>query len=111
MYGQTDIAMTFGESQWGGPPWANAAEYALRSPLTYAGRVVTPVLLLHGEADIRCPISQSEEYYVALKRLGKTVEFTRFPGGYHSFPNTGHPAMREAYYTSVLDWFARHLGR
>ena len=111
MYGQTDIALTFGESQWGGPPWDNAAEYALRSPLTYAKQVETPVLLLHGEADIRCPISQSEEYYVALKRLGKTVEFVRFPGGYHSFPNTGHPAMREAYYTRVLEWFDRHLRR
>jgi len=110
MYGQTDIALTFGESQWGGTPWENAAEYVRRSPLTYAARVNTPVLLLHGEADIRCPISQSEEYYVALKRLGKEVEFVRFPGGYHSFPNTGHPAMREAYYTRVLDWFSRHLG-
>ncbi len=110
MYGQTDIAVTFGESQWGGPPWENAAEYAARSPLTYAERVTTPVLLLHGEADIRCPISQSEEYYVALKRLGKDVEFVRFPGGYHSFPNNGHPAIREAYYRRVLDWFDRRLG-
>jgi dipeptidyl aminopeptidase/acylaminoacyl peptidase len=110
IYGQMDIAMTFGEAQWGGPPWEDAAEYALRSPLTYAERVSTPVLLLHGEADLRCPISQSEEYYVALKRLGKAVEFVRFPGGYHSFPNTGHPALREAYYARVLEWFDRHLG-
>ena len=50
------------------------------SPLTYAPNVETPVLLLHGEDDVRCPMEQSEQYFVALKRQGKEVELVRFPG-------------------------------
>ena len=69
----------------------------------------TPVLLLHGEADIRCPIGQSEEYFVALKRQGKTVEFVRFPQCSHLFLRTGHPAMRKQYYDRVVAWFRRWL--
>ncbi len=109
MYGQTDIGITFGEHQWGGRPPENLDWYLDRSPLTYADRVNTPVLLLHGESDIRCPISQSEEYYVALKRLGKTVEFVRFPGCSHLFLRVGHPEMRRQYYDRVTAWFQRWL--
>ena len=83
--------------------------YVERSPITYAPNVKTPVLLLHGEADVRCPISQSEEYYTALKRLGKPVEFVRFPGGFHGFTRVGHPAIVRSYHQHVLEWFDRTL--
>jgi dipeptidyl aminopeptidase/acylaminoacyl peptidase len=109
MYGTTDIGVTFGERQWGGTPWRNFDHYVEHSPLTYAPKVETPVLLLHGELDIRCPIAQSEEYYVALKRMGKRVEFVRFPGGYHGFTRSGHPAMREAYVDEIVNWWKRTL--
>ena len=109
MYGQTDIAVQFGEQQWGGTPFDNFEAYVERSPITYAPNVTTPVLLLHGEADVRCPISQSEEYYVALKRLGKKAEFVRFPGGFHGFTRTGHPSIARAYHEHVLEWFERTL--
>ena len=110
MYGTSDIGVSFGELQWGG--LLTDAEQALRerSPLTYAPRVDTPVLLLHGEADFRCPTGQSEQYFVALKRLGKEVEFVRFPGCSHLFLRAGHPRMREEYLTRMLAWFDGHLG-
>ena len=72
--------------------------------------VETPVLLLHGEDDARCPIEQSEQYFVALKRLGKEVEFVRFPGSSHSLLRSGHPRMREEYLARCLAWFDTHLG-
>ena len=109
MYGQTDIAVQFGEQQWGGTPHDNFEAYVAHSPITYAPNVNTPVLLLHGEADIRCPITQSEEYYTALKRLGKRVEFVRFPGGYHGFVRGGHPAMIRSYHEHILEWLDRTL--
>ena len=110
MYGTSDIGVSFGEPQWGGsvmdtPPEILAQKLLARSPITYAKDVTTPALLLHGEADARCPVAQSEEYFVALKRLGKTVEFVRFPGSNHAFPRTGHPKMREEYLSRMLDWF------
>jgi dipeptidyl aminopeptidase/acylaminoacyl peptidase len=110
MCGTSDIGVSFGEVQWGGPLTAATSALANHSPLTYAANVDTPVLLLHGEADVRCPIAQSEEYFVALKRLGKQVEFVRFPDCTHLFPRLGHPKMREEYLSRTLEWFNRWLG-
>ncbi len=109
MYGTSDIGISFGEAQWGGSI-ADAADRMLdRSPISYAAKVETPVLLLHGDADARCPIGQSEEYFTVLKRLGKEVEFVRFPGCSHLFPRMGHPKMREEYLARTLAWFNRFL--
>ena len=115
MYGTSDIGVSFGEPQWGGSvtdtsPEILAQKLLAHSPITYARNVDTPALLLHGESDARCPVAQSEEYFVALKRLGKTVEFVRFPGSNHQFPRTGHPKMREEYLARTLAWFDDWLG-
>ena len=109
MAGTSDIGVSFGEKQWGGRRDVVFDEMMKRSPITYAPQVNTPVLLLHGETDYRCPIGQSEQYFVSLKRLGKEVEFVRFPGGAHGFRNSGHPKMRKEYLQRVLDWFDKHL--
>ena len=127
MYGTSDIAASFGEAQWsdrpsGGAPatasmvnelreGVDGLAYRLlqRSPITFAPQVQTPALLLHGEADVRCPIGQSEQYFQVLKRLGKEVEMARFPGCAHGFLRTGHVALREAYLQRMVDWFRRWL--
>ena len=111
MYGTSDIGTSFGETQWGGTSIERVDKLLEHSPLTYAPNVETPVLLMHGEDDYRCPIEQSEQYFVALKRLGKEVEFVRFPGSAHGFLLDGHPALREEYMRRMLDWFNRYLGR
>ncbi len=108
MYGTSDIGVSFGEVHWGGSGM-DAEKLLERSPITYATNVTAPVLLLHGESDHRCPIGQSEEYFVALKRQGQEVELVRFPGCYHSFPRTGHAKMREEYLARTLGWFERWL--
>ena len=110
MYGTSDIGVSFGEPHWGGTA-VDAALLVEHSPLTYADNVETPVLLLHGEDDNRCPIGQSEEYLVALKRLGKEVEMVRFPGSSHGFVKAGPPKMRQEYLARTLAWFDGHLGR
>ena len=110
MYGTSDIGVSFGESQWGGSVMDTPEKLLARSPISYVRDVHTPALLLHGESDYRCPIAQSEEYFVAMKRLGKTVEFVRFPGSNHAFPRTGHPRMREEYLSRMVDWFDDWLG-
>ncbi len=110
MYGTSDIGVSFGERQWGGRMVDAEEAMRERSPLTYAARVETPVLLLHGEEDRRCPIEQSEQYFVALKRLGKAVELVRFPGASHGLLRTGHPRLREEYLSRTLAWFDRHMG-
>ena len=109
MYGTSDIGISFGEAQWGGSITGAADKMLERSPISYAAKVETPLLLLHGDADARVPIGQSEEYFTALKRLGKEVEFVRFPGCSHLFPHMGHAKMREEYLTRMLGWFDRLL--
>ncbi|MFB6286023.1 MAG: prolyl oligopeptidase family serine peptidase [Candidatus Bipolaricaulia bacterium] len=109
-YGTADIGVPFGEVQWGGTRMDALDWFVEHSPLTYAPHVETPVLLLHGEVDYRCPIGQSEQYFTALKRLGKTVEFVRFPDCSHLFLRMGHPKLRAEYFQRTLDWFERHIG-
>ena len=109
MYGTSDIGVRFGEVQWGGKRWDALDAFLEHSPLTYAPNVETPALLMHGEADHRCPIEQSEQYFVTLKRLGKEVEFVRFPGSSHGFVRTGHPKLREEYLARLLGWMNKHI--
>ena len=111
MYGATDIAVSWARFEWRGRPADSPDWYRERSPLTYAPNVATPVLLMHGEADFRCPISQSEEYFVALRDRGKRVELVRFPDCAHPFIIAGHPKMRQEYYDRLVAWLNRYLRR
>jgi dipeptidyl aminopeptidase/acylaminoacyl peptidase len=109
MYGTSDIGVTFGEVQWGGRRGEALKAYLEHSPIIYAHRVEAPVLLMHGEDDARCPIGQSEQYFVELKRLGKQVEMVRFQGCSHGFLRSGPPKMREEYLGRMLRWFDKYL--
>ncbi len=108
MYGTSDIGVSFGENQWRGSVLENVEALVERSPLTYASEVQTPVLLMHGEEDYRCPIEQAEQFFVALKRQGKTVEFVRFPKSSHGFRRSGHPALHVEYLDRMLSWLERY---
>ena len=108
MYGTSDIGVSFGENQWGGSVLENVEALVERSPLTYVSEVQTPVLLMHGEEDYRCPIEQAEQFFVALKRQGKAVEFVRFPKSSHGFRKSGHPALHEEYLDRMLSWLERY---
>lgn len=110
MFGTSDIGSTFGGEQWGGTPAAEREWYAKHSPSTYAHQTRTPTLIVHGEADERCPIGQSEQMFTTLSRAGCEVEFVRYPGGSHLFLRGGPSEHREDYYTRVLAWFKSHLG-
>ena len=100
-YGTADITMA-NEWEYGGQPWKDAAGLHSRSALAHVEKVSTPVLLLHGEADMRCPIIQSEQFYTALKRLGKTVAMVRYPGEMHGLRQPAHLIDR---YQRLLAWF------
>lgn len=112
MYGTSDISHTFGELQWGGPPHADEQWYRAHSPSTFAHKVVTPTLIIHGEADQRCPIGQGEQMFVALKKAGVETEFARYPNGSHGMmrPGVGPAQHRLDILERTLGWFKRHLG-
>ncbi len=110
MFGTSDIGFSFGPEQWGGSPDEAREWYERHSPSTYAHQTRTPTLLMHGEADDRCPIGQSEQMFVALKTAGCEVEYVRYPGGSHLFLRGGPAEHRADFYTRVLAWFKSHLG-
>ncbi|MBI4493580.1 MAG: S9 family peptidase [Chloroflexi bacterium] len=109
MYGTTDIP-GFAEYEWLGPWWEQPELYRRLSPLTYAQQVRTPLLILHSEQDLRCPIEQAEQLFVALKRLGRTVEFVRFPEESHNLSRSGRPDRRLERLARIAGWFDRYLG-
>jgi dipeptidyl aminopeptidase/acylaminoacyl peptidase len=107
--GTSDIGATWAARELGGSPDENAEWYRANSPLTHAAQVKTPLLLYHGEDDLRCPIEQSEQMFTALHRLGKPVAFLRLPGESHSALN-GTPVHRVDARRAIFDWFDEHLG-
>lgn len=109
-FGTSDIGATWGQREFGGSPFERGEWYRARSPLMGAPRVQTPLLLYHGEADLRCPIEQSEQFFTALHHLGKTVEFLRVPEESHGVLS-GSPAHQRAVRAAILEWFARYLGQ
>ncbi len=80
-----------------------------QSPLEAVGRVSTPTLLIHSEQDQRCPLSQAERYYFALKRGGVTAELAIFPGEDHELNRGGTPRHRLQRLHLILDWWDRYL--
>jgi dipeptidyl aminopeptidase/acylaminoacyl peptidase len=81
-YGTTDIPR-FMERYFGGTPWAAAGVYAKHSSILKAPEVKTPTLIQHGDADLRVPLSQSQELYRALKKAGVTTELVVYPRQAH----------------------------
>ncbi|MDQ6830092.1 MAG: S9 family peptidase [Gemmatimonadota bacterium] len=106
-YGTSDI-QRYREHMSNGAPWDSAAATYLwnRSPIRLANRVHTPLLLLHGEQDRRVAISQSEEMYTSLRRLGVEVQMVRYPREPHGFVEPGHQVDRDR---RIVEWFDRYL--
>ncbi|MFC5185955.1 S9 family peptidase [Actinomadura harenae] len=83
---------------------------AALSPLTHADAVRVPTLILHGEADDRCPVGQAEQWFHALRSRGVPVRLVRYPGGDHMFLLTGRPSHRADYSRRLVGWVTEHLG-
>jgi dipeptidyl aminopeptidase/acylaminoacyl peptidase len=104
MWGTTDIPY-FSEFEMGGTPWDEPEAYRAHSPVTYVRDITTPVLLLHWDGDLRCPVGQADELFQGLRRLGREVTLVRYPGGFHVVRT---PSQFVDYLRRHLDWFGRH---
>jgi dipeptidyl aminopeptidase/acylaminoacyl peptidase len=87
-------------------PWEDPMEYAVRSPLHYVANVTTPTMVMTGEADLRTPISQSEEYYRALKMVRKAdTLLVRMPEEFHGWRRPSHQLLQQLY---LMAWFEKY---
>ena len=79
------------------------------SPLAFAHSIETPTLVLHSEADYRCPIEQAEQLFSLLLHRGVQTEMVRFPDESHELSRSGGPRHRKERFDAILDWHARYL--
>jgi len=86
-------------------PWDDPSEHLRRSPLMYVGNVTTPTMLMTGELDLRTPISQTEEFYAALKVQKVPSVMLRFKGEYHGTSSIPSNYMRSQLY--LHSWFEK----
>ncbi len=89
-----------------GLPWDNLQNYESRSLLSVVKNVKTPTLIMTGEEDYRTPMSESEQYYKALKLLGVETVLVRVPGESHGI--WGRPSHGMAKLTTMQGWFDQH---
>lgn len=108
-FGTSDIGSTFGKFEFDGVPWKDAAKLLHYSPISYVDSIETPLLIIHNESDLRCPIEQAEQMFTALKFLGKEVGFVRIPEEGHDLSRSGTPSRRLARLHHLIAWFDAHI--
>ena len=91
---------------FGGSPLERWEIYSMHSPVTYAARVSTPTLILHGENDDVVPLCQSYEFYQELMDSGVKTRFVVYPREGHGISEVMH---RIDLMYRVIDWYTRYL--
>ena len=92
--------------QFPGPPWENLEHYWKRSPLSLVGNVTTPTMLLTGEDDRRTPISETEQFYQALRLKGVDSAMIRLPETSHGIAS--RPSRLITKVDHILAWFEKY---
>lgn len=87
-------------------PWDDPMQYMERSPISLVGNVTTPTMLLTGEDDFRTPMSESEQYYQALKLQGIDASLVRIPDTPHLIVTRPSNLIRKVAY--ITGWFDRY---
>ncbi|HSL77037.1 MAG TPA: S9 family peptidase, partial [Candidatus Limnocylindrales bacterium] len=90
-------------------PWSDPAYFREISPLTYADRIRTPLLIQHSERDIRTTVGQAEALFTVLRSLKRPVRLLRVPEETHELTRSGTPFRRVENLRIVLDWFEHFL--
>lgn len=92
-----------------GGPWENLDHYWRMSPMSLVGNVKTPTLVLHSGGDLRTPLEQGEQYFVALKQAGVETEMVIFPEENHGLSRGGRTDRRIARLGHMIRWFDKYL--
>ena len=94
-----------GQHRMGAPPWRDAQRYLRNSPIYYADRAETPLLIIQGDMDY-VPLQQGEQFFSALYRQGKRARFVRYWGEGHVFQS---PANIVNMWEEIYDWLEEFL--
>ncbi|TKX54991.1 S9 family peptidase [Halorubrum sp. SP3] len=100
----TDDTHVWLEAEFG-LPWENPEAYDASTAVLDAGNIETPLLVMAGGEDWRCPSSQSEQLYVAARKRGIDAELVVYPDEHH---NIGDPDRAIHRLAKILDWYETH---
>ena len=98
----SDVAQFDYDARW---PDQDPAAFQKFSAVMFADRVTTPLLILHGAADIRVPTYQGREFYEELLAKGKTTRMVTYPGSGH-FPNLWEQQLDV--YREIAAWLKKY---
>lgn len=101
-----DISAFVSKYWFPGLPWDNVEHYEKRSLLSVVKNVKTPTMVLTGEEDYRTPMSESEQYFQALKLLNVESVLVRVPGEPHGIRRRPSHWMAKIEY--IGGWFDKH---
>jgi dipeptidyl aminopeptidase/acylaminoacyl peptidase len=106
-YGVTDIPW-FIRDLFDATPTQDAMFLWKHSPMAYADKIKTPLLILHNENDFRVPISDGEQLFANVKLNGGEVQFVRFPREGHEMSRSGEPKHRASRLQHMVSWFDKY---
>lgn len=106
-YGTSDIGPSFIEFQLG-RDLSQADELWNMSPLAHAEHAKTPILIIHGEEDLRCPLEQAEQMYIAMKKHNVNTQLVVFPKSNHGLSREGLPNLRIERLEEIVNWFKKN---
>jgi len=109
MWGSSDFNWSFQHELEAGPPFEDLQKFWDASPIKYIGSAKTPTLVIHSENDLRCPIEQGEQVFVALKRIGVDSEMVRFPDEFHGLSRGGRTDRRVVRLKHIARWLNKYL--
>jgi CubicO group peptidase (beta-lactamase class C family)/poly(3-hydroxybutyrate) depolymerase len=104
MAGTGDMGHFLSEYELEVMPWGDRARLEVMSPFASVDRVETPTLILHGAADLRCPVGQAQQWHTALRERGVPTRLVLYPEAGHLFILEGRPSHRIDYNQRVIDW-------
>ncbi|WP_086616718.1 S9 family peptidase [Erythrobacter tepidarius] len=102
-----DSPAFFGRYWLGAQPWENPELYWKLSPLSLVGNVTTPTMVVVGAEDYRTPVSESEQYYTALRLRGVPTALVKIPGASHG-SIAARPSQSAAKAAAILAWFEKY---
>jgi dipeptidyl aminopeptidase/acylaminoacyl peptidase len=109
MFGMSDTGWGLAVDELSATPWEQPQRLAGFSPITYVEQIHTPLLILHSDNDLRCPLGEAQQLFASLKYLGREAELVIFEGQSHDLSRAGHPRSRVLRLHKILQWFERNI--
>ena len=108
-FGLSDIGVSFGLDTFETTPWGNIDFLWETSALKYAPQMKTPVLLIHGMDDYRCPYDSALQMHTALTYFGTPSKVFAFREENHELCRSGQPKHRTRRLEETFKWFEQYL--